>query len=574
MRDDAKIQIGIKDRTKAGLTSINKGLQALNNSVVGSTAKIAALAGVGGIAALTAASFKSADAMGKMGDRLNLSTEAFAAFSLQAKLTGTSSETVNVSLERMVKRIGEAKAGFGAAKSMLAELNVDVEALANMRADEQYKTLSNAVAGLATHSERAAATAALFGREALSMINMISQGEEGFNAAAREAEGFGTALSRIEVAKIEAANDSFVRVGQVAKGLGDRIAINLAPLLEGMSKEFLNAAHNSKGFNDTVVAAIDNIIAGVGFLGNAWRGVNVIVKGLQVAFSGMAQGILENVFAIADGWRQLANLLPMVDIEPLEGFEEILKASRDTTADLSAELQTLMLMEMPSTNLEAWAENVKVASAAAAASVASVTKAAGSDTTKTLLGENKKREKMEADTNKFIANQKKSLASLTIGLLRTLGTENKAFALAALAVEKGLAIGETIVSTHAAAMKAMRIDPSGIMSARIEAMGAIKVGLIGATGLAVAGQISGGGGSVGSVSNPVNTTQTESASDAVLASQGATTGRQTIIYMSFEGISTREMVQDVVLPELQDLITDNDIILISDGSRQFQELSA
>ncbi|NWN92300.1 hypothetical protein HLV39_12440 [Marinobacter adhaerens] len=108
-----------------------------------------------------------------------------------------------------------------------------------------------------------------------------------------------------------------------------------------------------------------------------------------------------------------------------------------------------------------------------------------------------KREKIEADAQRAISSLQNSTIQNAIGLLNVFAGEHKAFALASIAITKAQAIAEATQNTAVAAMKAMTIDPSGFMAAKVEAMGALNVGIIAATGLAQGYQAVSGGGSVG-----------------------------------------------------------------------------
>src|SRR5690606_21491774 len=73
-----------------------------------------------------------------------------------------------------------------------------------------------------------------------------------------------------------------------------------------------------------------------------------------------------------------------------------------------------------------------------------------------------------------------------IGLLDQFAGKSKAAAVASIALSKGLAIAETIIWTQAAAMRALaELGPIAgpPVAAAIEGLGAVKVGLIAATGL-------------------------------------------------------------------------------------------
>lgn len=93
-----------------------------------------------------------------------------------------------------------------------------------------------------------------------------------------------------------------------------------------------------------------------------------------------------------------------------------------------------------------------------------------------------------------IANTQLDIAQSFADLISTIGQDNAAAAIAALAITKGIAIAETIIWTQAAAARAMaELGPiAGTpMAASIEAMGAMRVGLIAATAVVQAVQVAG-----------------------------------------------------------------------------------
>lgn len=144
--------------------------------------------------------------------------------------------------------------------------------------------------------------------------------------------------------------------------------------------------------------------------------------------------------------------------------------------------------------------------------------------TKIQAEEDAKRKKLTESVANHEKSVKQNIASMTISLLRSLGGKNKAFAIAAIALEKGLAMGRAAMHTAVAVMHATALDPSGItgMAARVALLGKIQLGLIAATGLAQAASVGGGGAGAGSPGGPpVQTESADSQSAGNLLESGA-----------------------------------------------------
>lgn len=110
--------------------------------------------------------------------------------------------------------------------------------------------------------------------------------------------------------------------------------------------------------------------------------------------------------------------------------------------------------------------------------------------------EEEKRLRLAEQVEQDLQNMKQNTANLSINLLQMLGGKSKAAAIAAIALNKGLAIGRAIQNTGVAVTNALASVPYPAnlgVAAQMKALGAIQVGLIAATGLAQAANVGGGG---------------------------------------------------------------------------------
>ncbi len=125
----------------------------------------------------------------------------------------------------------------------------------------------------------------------------------------------------------------------------------------------------------------------------------------------------------------------------------------------------------------------------------------------TLIAEQEAKRKVagQKQAEQAIYNMKLQTFNLAAGLLRSLGSQSKEAAIAAIAIEKGLAMASVIVNAEAAKFQAMAIIPYPASLAavgHIEMMRAISLGIIAASGIVEAASVSGGGASAGSAGGP------------------------------------------------------------------------
>lgn len=330
-----------KAKVKRFQRETSKSFAGVKKAVFSAKGALLGLAGAGGFGMLVSGAMKTADEIGKMSDRLNMSAEAFQAMHHQAGLLGVSSQMVNSSVERMVKRLGEAAQGTGAAKKALDEMGVSAKDLINLNADEQYQAIAEAIGGLGTHAERAAATAAIFGREGIKMVNMLKDGKEGINQARNELEEFGIVMDRVQIKKIENANDSFFRIGQVIKGAGGIIASELAPYLEYAAKWFLENAKQAGGFGEIAKNVMSNVTTAIGWV---QTGLDYMVIGwetLKLGVQTFAAIALKGLQALVEPIRYVNELLGRDQPEALKvldamftGFEQAAIATQERIVSL------------------------------------------------------------------------------------------------------------------------------------------------------------------------------------------------------------------------------------------------
>jgi len=166
--------------------------------------------------------------------------------------------------------------------------------------------------------------------------------------------------------------------------------------------------------------------------------------------------------------------------------------------------------------------------------------------------------------NDVILNMQMNNGQQLVGLLRAFAGENKAAAIAAIVIEKGLAIARIQMSTETAAARALAelgYVAGTAAAASIRTQGAISMGLVAATGLAEVSQVGSGGAAQGTAANPVNVNQVPSFDSAESRERGTA-------IVNIYGAVTEDMVRDVIVPVIQKDIEDYDLTLFSSTSRQ------
>lgn len=245
------------------LTNAEKRAEAFGRKI-GSSMKV--LAGLGSAAtaagaaiavSLTKRSLETIDATSKMARQIGLATESLMGLRFAAReFSGTADGQLDMALRRMTRRISEAAQGAGPATNALKALGLSAAELARMSPDEQFKAIADGMREIGTQGERLQATMAIFDTEGMPLVNTLTRGAAAIEEMERRAKILGLTVSSIDAFKIEQANSAMSRVWKLSEGIGNELAVRLAPIIEYVATWLENAALEAGGFGNAIDKAV------------------------------------------------------------------------------------------------------------------------------------------------------------------------------------------------------------------------------------------------------------------------------------------------------------------------------
>jgi hypothetical protein len=168
---------------------------------------------------------KTADSVGATANELVVLRKAGADFG------GIEAPQMDQALRGMTKRLGEAAAGTGEAKNVIAQLGITAKDISSSASDN-FKLLASRISKISNPLEQARISAKLFGDEAgVKLLNVLREGSAGIEEMKAKVRDLGNGLSAIDVARVKEANDAISDVRDVFTGLKQDIAIEAAPAL-------------------------------------------------------------------------------------------------------------------------------------------------------------------------------------------------------------------------------------------------------------------------------------------------------------------------------------------------------
>ena len=233
--ENLNIVIKAVDKTKRSFRAVTMGLNAIKKVAFSMQTALIAL-GVAGFGFLIKKSLESTDALGKMADKIGIGTAELGGLRHAAELTGIASNTLDMGLQRMVRRISEAAAGSGEAKAALIELGLSADALNKLAPDQQFKAIADAMAGVTQQGEKVRLAMRLFDSEGVALVNTLKGGSAAIIEMEKEAERLGFRFERGLVKGVEKANDSITVLSNYVTNVFNRAVAQLAPAIESVTK--------------------------------------------------------------------------------------------------------------------------------------------------------------------------------------------------------------------------------------------------------------------------------------------------------------------------------------------------
>lgn len=201
-----------------GLFGIESGLDALRSlassaSIVGLSKQFAAAGG----------------AIDDMAQRTGLGAEQLSALDYAARLSDTSLEDIAKGVKTLGESITKALAGDASASNELANLGLDLQALARASQYERLLMVSDAIAQIPEPAARASAAVGILGKSGLALLPLINNGSKGIGELTNRARELGVVMSAEDVAAAAELGDSFDELGAITASLTNKLGAAFAP---------------------------------------------------------------------------------------------------------------------------------------------------------------------------------------------------------------------------------------------------------------------------------------------------------------------------------------------------------
>jgi len=271
------------DKTKAAFAAVTNRLKQVHKFGMGTAAAVtkvglAASGAAAGLGAFVKVNTDAIDRLGKTASKLGINVELLQQLRFAADQTGIAQETLDMAMQRFIRRVGEAQNGTGEAKAALEELGIQLK-----NSDGSFKStkdvlfeVADGIQNTEDASTRLRLAFKFFDSEGAALVNTLKGGSAGLNDFFNEANDLGLIIDKQTTAAFEKFADTTSILFKQIKTVVQYVIAAFLPILQSMAERF----------SDLIVKA-GKLAGGFKSLG---RDIAVsMVNGLEKAIVAMAQ---------------------------------------------------------------------------------------------------------------------------------------------------------------------------------------------------------------------------------------------------------------------------------------------
>ena len=238
---------------------------------------------VGALGLMINKAAKTGDEIHKMSLRTGISATALSELKHAAEISGASLGDVEKGVKKMAKSMTDADAGLATYLRSFERIGISMEDLKGLKPEEQMLLIGEAIAGLASESEKAATAQEIFGRAGTNLLPLFKEGAIGIEKLREEAHKLGVVFDTEAAAKAAALVDAQTRLKASMTGVTQNIALSLMPILtnlvEGIAKTISKISDWIKE-NPKLAETILKVGAGLGILMAALGPLMMMLPGI------------------------------------------------------------------------------------------------------------------------------------------------------------------------------------------------------------------------------------------------------------------------------------------------------
>jgi len=239
------------------LVAANKTLRTFGGALIG-------VASVGALGGMVKRTLEAASALDEISERLNISVEGLQRLKFAAEQNGQSFQTLEMGLQRMARRVGQAAKGTGEAQKAIRELGIDAAKLSKLDLEDQFLAIGAALRDVDSQANKLALTQKIFDSEGVRLLNTLELTNQQWDEYGRQLEKIGI-LNKFQTSSARAANDAFLKMKTSISAVKDEIVIGYAPVLRkvfDLTEKLVHASRKASEFFQDLLFSLPSALGG------------------------------------------------------------------------------------------------------------------------------------------------------------------------------------------------------------------------------------------------------------------------------------------------------------------------
>lgn len=169
------------------------------------------------------------DELAKASTRLGISAKELEGWRHAASLAGIQTNTLDLSIQRLARRVAEAAVGTGEAKGALDALGLSAQSLVKQNPSAQLMRIVEAMQSIGNENDQLRIAFKLFDTEGVKMVQLIRQGVQGVRDAV--AEGQKGVATEEELQRAERFQDVWTKISKDLRQFKEGVVLDVSPTL-------------------------------------------------------------------------------------------------------------------------------------------------------------------------------------------------------------------------------------------------------------------------------------------------------------------------------------------------------
>jgi hypothetical protein len=278
--DSAKLKQGLSG-AKGSVEKFAKNA-AKNLAKIGTIVAASMTAATAAVTALINSTANEIDKLAKTSSKLGVPVRELQKLQYAAQLSGVGTDTLNMALQRMVRRVGEAAQGTGEAVAALQELGIDAKALNKLSPDQQFQKIANAFKNIGSQGDKVRLAFKLFDSEGVALVNTLGQD---LNKLNKEFEELGLGITDSQAKAVEAFNDSKTRLGAIFDAIKQKVTANVAEPFQKIIDVVVQTIKEMGGIEKVSLSVAKVVLQSIQAIIQGFSGLIDIIQSVNNAFN-------------------------------------------------------------------------------------------------------------------------------------------------------------------------------------------------------------------------------------------------------------------------------------------------